>query len=102
MTALQGRSSDKTALSPRRRYRETPEVVAAIRRLVRVVGKRISTEDPDGLRLLVELENEVAAAWRQAIDGLRRTGFSDSDIGAELGCTKQAIAQRWPRDAGAS
>lgn len=90
----------KAALPPRRRrqrYRETPEVVGAARRLIRVVGKRIATEDPDDLLLLGDLEREVRQAWQVAIDGIRRSGFTDREIGEVLGTTRQAVEQRWPR-----
>ena len=97
MTDSQHRPVDKTGLSANRRYRETPEVVAAIRRLIRVVGRRLATEDPEDLRLLVELERELREAWVVAITGMRSTGATDGDIGQMLGTTKQAVAQRWPR-----
>lgn len=32
-----------------------------------------------------------------AVAGWRDCGFSDSQIGRELGVTKQAVQQRWPR-----
>lgn len=80
-----------------RRYRETPEVVAATRRLIRVVGKRIATEDPDDLHLLVDLERELRRAWAIAVDGLRASGYVDREIGQVLGTTRQAVEQRWPR-----
>jgi hypothetical protein len=88
---------DKVSLSKRRRYRETPEVVDGVRRIIRAIGKRVATEDPDDLLLLVALEREVRQAWATAIAGLRRSGYSDSQIGAVLSTTKQAIQQHWPR-----
>jgi hypothetical protein len=80
-----------------RRYRETPEVVAATRRLLRVVGKRVATEDPADLALLLELDEELRAAWKVAVTGIRRSGFTDREIGEVLGTTRQAVEQRWPR-----
>jgi hypothetical protein len=154
-TSVDGRPAGKATLPPRRRqrYRETPEVVAATRRLVRVVGKRIATEDPPDLLLLAELEQEVRRAkrkqaelivaavkagktdranpaqsvkprnskgqlqgqstrdpiktqvleeaakiaWEVAVQGIRRSGFTDREIGEALGTTRQAVEQRWPR-----
>ena len=81
----------------RRPYRETPDVVAATRRLIQSIGKRISTEDPDDLTLLVELDRDLHEAWQVAIAGLRHSGFLDREIGEVLGCSRQAIEQRWPR-----
>jgi hypothetical protein len=90
-------TGDKGALSARRRYRETAEVVGATRRLMKVIGKRIATEDPDDLRHLVQLEQELRQAWGIAIAGIRASGFTDSEIGEALGTSKQAVQQRWPR-----
>jgi hypothetical protein len=76
---------------PRRNYvgyRETPDVVAATRRLIRAIGKRIGEEDPDDLELLRRLEAEVDEAWRVALAGQRRAGFSDGDIARALGRTR--------------
>lgn len=89
---------DKDALSVRRSYRETPDAVAATRRLIRTVGKRVATEDPDDLRLLIALEQELRQAWAVAVAGIRSTGATDREIGRVLGTTKQAVAQRWPRE----
>lgn len=98
MTPKPSPPSGKATLPPKRRYRETPEVVAATRRLISVVGKRVATEDADDLKLLLELEQELRHAWANAILGLRRTGFTDREIGQALGTTRQAVEQRWPRE----
>lgn len=79
-------------------YRETPDVTAAISRLIRSVGKRLAGEDPVDLAHLQQLEDELTAAWATAVAGLRKTGYSDRDIGAQLGCTRQNVEKRWPRD----
>lgn len=78
-------------------YRETPEVVDAVVRLIRAVGKRIAEEDSEALELLRCLEAEVSDAWRVAVDGQRRAGFSDRDVAEALGVTRPAVTQRWPR-----
>jgi hypothetical protein len=91
------RPRGKVTLPPRRRYRETPEVVAATRRLIRVVGRRIATEDAPDLLLLRDLEQELRQAWQVAVDGIRHSGFTDHEIGQALGTTRQAVEQRWPR-----
>jgi hypothetical protein len=89
----------KDALPRRRRhqYRETPDVAAATRRLIRTLGKRIGTEDPGDLRSLIVLDEELRA-WRVAVAGMRQSGFTDREIGAALGTTRQAVEQRWPRN----
>lgn len=102
MTSGQSRSRGKATLPPRRRYRETPEVAGATRRLIKVIGKRVATEDPEDLRFLVQLEQELKQAWETAIAGIRSSGFTDREIGKELGTTRQAVEQRWPRTARAA
>jgi hypothetical protein len=92
-----GPRGGKATLPARRRYRETPEVVAATRRLIRVVGQQIATEDPDDLLLLRDLEQELGQAWATAVTGIRDSGFTDREIGLALGTTRQAVEQRWPR-----
>lgn len=89
----------KQDLPPVRRpsYRETPDVAAATARLIRSVGKRVATEDPDGLESLEQLDRAVRDAWSTAVAGLRASGFTDRDLGRQLGMTRQAIEQRWPR-----
>jgi len=37
-------------------------------------------------------------AWIDAVHGLRRTGYTDGQIGEALGVTKQAIQQVYGRD----
>lgn len=97
------RSTDKVTLSGRRpprrfSYRETPDVAAAVVRLVSAIGKRVADGDPEDLAALVAVERAVAEAFTLGVDGLRATGRSDGEIGRVLGVSKQAVAQRWPRD----
>jgi len=95
--SAQRRPADKPSLSPRRAYRETPDVVKATNRLILAVGKRVAVEDIADLRYLSRLESALEEAWRIAVTGLRATGYTDGQIGRQLGITKQAVAQRWPR-----
>jgi hypothetical protein len=81
----------------RQATREAPELAASARRLVVALGRRVADGDPDGLRLLADLRAAVGAAEQAAVAGLRRQGHSDGTIGAELGISKQAVRQRWPR-----
>jgi hypothetical protein len=96
----QAAAGGKAALPQERRqapYRETPDVASATARLIRSVGKRIATEDPDGLAALGLLQESLDEAWSAAVEGLRSSGYTDREIGAELGTTRQAVEQRWPR-----
>jgi hypothetical protein len=100
--------SDNRALSAKRAerpYRETPDVADAVGRLIRTVGRRVADQDPEDLVHLQALDAQLEKAWALAIAGIRQTGFSDSEtgfsdseIGAALGVSKQAVAQRWPRE----
>ena len=80
-----------------RRYKETGDVSAAVCRLIRALGKRVAEEDPEDLHVLVRVEQALDAAWTTAISGLRSTGYTDAQIGKALGCSKQAVQQRFPR-----
>ena len=92
------RPEGKVALPRKRRqYRETPEVANAVGRPIRALGNRISTEDPPDLEHLLSLDAELREAWRVAIEGIRCSGFTDKEIGAVLGTSRQAVEQRWPR-----
>ena len=90
------RSSGKQGLPVKRAYRETPDVVDAVCRLVRSVGKRVAGEDTDGIEQLSLVEAALSDAWTVAVAGLRRN-YSDRAIGDALGITRQAVEQRWPR-----
>jgi hypothetical protein len=99
MAADGRRPRGKVALPRKRRqYRETPDLTDAARRLIRSIGKRIATEDPESLELLLALDADLREAWRTAITGLRSSGFLDREIGQVLGCSRQAVEQRWPRE----
>jgi hypothetical protein len=95
--------SDKRALSAKRarrakQPRSDEDIVDAVLRMVRAIGRRAATADPDHARLLRLVDEELAEAWRRAVAGWRADGFSDAQIGREIGVTKQAVQQRFPRD----
>lgn len=77
--------------------RSDDEIAEAIGRMIRALGRRCATADPDTARLFVFLEGELADALGDAVVGWRAAGISDAQIGRELGVTKQAVQQRWPR-----
>ena len=88
--------ADRRSLSAKA-PRETDDVARATARLIEAVGKRVAREDPERLAELQRLDRALAKAWSTAIAGLRRTGYSDTDIGRQLGVKKQSVAERWPR-----
>lgn len=77
-----------------KRYRETPEVAAGAARMIRAVGAR-AAGDVDALPLLVDLGEEVERELRRAVAGVRRRGWSWTDVGRVLGTTRQAAQSRF-------
>lgn len=77
--------------------RSDEDLTDAIVRMVKSLGLRAATGDPDTAHLLSMVENELANSMALAVRCWRRTGYSDREIGRELGVTKQAVQKRWPR-----
>lgn len=90
-------SGNSTLTRKRRPAREPDETTAAILRMIRALGVQVGQGDPSELRLLLKVDAEIAAAYVAAIAGMRQSGFTDIDIGATLGVSRQAVQQRWPR-----
>jgi hypothetical protein len=95
-------SGDNSSLSTtrrrrRRRDREAPDVGEAVRRLVAALGRRAAEGDLDALVELERVADAIREAEAVAVDGLRRVGYSDGEVGRELGVSRQAVRQRWPR-----
>lgn len=95
--------SDKAALSPDRSRSSAPlarsddDIAEAIGRMIAALGRRCAVADPDTAHLLRYLQGELDDALSTAVAGWRAAGISDTHIGRELGVTKQAVQQRWPR-----
>ena len=87
----------RTSLTPKRagRVRENDEYAAFARRVLRAYARRIADGDIEALTLMVILADDLDDATRQAIDGLRESGYSWAEIGSRLGITRQAAWQRW-------
>ncbi len=87
---------------PRNRRRdvvENDEYAAFARRIVRAYARRVGTGDIEALGHMVGLAAELDAAIQDAVIGLRRFGYSWTEIGNRLGISRQAARQRWsPRD----
>lgn len=75
------------------------EVAEGIARMVRALGRRCAAGDPDSAVYLRMIRQALDAAEAGAVTGWRRQQFSDTQIGRELGVTKQAVQKRWPRTA---
>jgi hypothetical protein len=74
---------------------ENYEFTAFSGRILRAAGRRIATGDVDALPALAGLAAELDAAIGEAVAGLRKTGYSWTEIAARLGVTRQAAHQRW-------
>jgi hypothetical protein len=72
-------------------------LAAAVGRQVDALAERTRTEDPDALLLLLALDEKLADAFRVTVAGLRASGFLDREIGEQLGVSRQAVEQKWPR-----
>jgi len=86
------------ALTSNRRNRarvENDDYAAFARRIVAAHGRRIAAGDVERLRDLVALAEEVDRATDTAVAGLRRVGYSWTEIANRLGITRQAAQQPW-------
>ena len=79
----------------RRPVVENEQYAAFIRRVVRAHGRRVGAGDVEALADLVALSDHIDRAIGEAVAGLRRFGYSWSEIASRLGVTRQAAQQRW-------
>jgi hypothetical protein len=75
---------------------EDDSYAAGVARLIRTLGVRASA-DVQALRWLAGAVDHARAALAMAVDGCRARGYSDAEIGAALGITRQAVWKRFPR-----
>ena len=75
---------------------EDDSYAAGVVRLIRTMGVRASA-DVESLRWLAGAVEHARGALAMAVDGCRARGYSDGDIGAALGITRQAVWKRFPR-----
>ena len=95
--ACPGRCPVKKPLTPKRPYRvvENPEYAAFLRRVIRAYSRRVASGDIEAITAMARLAGDLEDATRQAITGLRDTGYSWADIAMRLGITRQGAQQRW-------
>jgi hypothetical protein len=84
-------------LTRKRRYRvvENDEYVAFLRRVIRAYSRRVASGDIEAITAMAALAGHLEDATRQAISGLRESGYSWADIALRLGITRQGAQQRW-------
>ena len=99
--ATEPRSDVNKSLTANRRRRvvENDEYAAFLRRVLAAYSRRVATGDIEAITDLADLADQVDTAIRQAITGLRATGYSWADIAARLGVTRQGAQQRWGGEA---
>ena len=91
-----------TALTPKRRTRhrrivENTDYAAFATRVIKAHGRRVADGDIEALTELADITKHLDAAIAHAVTGLRRHGYSWTDIATRLGISKQAAQQRWGR-----
>ena len=92
-----GRCAVKKSLTPKRRYRvvENDEYAAFLRRVIAAYGHRVAAGDIEAITAMAALADHLEDATRQAITGLRESGYSWADIALRLSITRQGAQQRW-------
>jgi hypothetical protein len=78
-----------------KRVVENPEYASFARRVLKAYARRVAGGDIEALRELSVFVSDVDAATRVAVAGLRRWGYSWTDIANRVGMSKQAAQQRW-------
>jgi hypothetical protein len=94
------RSDVKRRLTPKRRKpaAENDEYAAFSRRVIAAYSRRVAAGDIDAITGMARLADDLDAAIRRAVTGLRQRGYSWAEIGSRLGITRQAAQQRWGGD----
>lgn len=78
------------------RITENDAYAGAVVRQIKSMGRRAST-DLEALRWLAGAADYARVVLAMAVDGCRARGYSDGEIGAALGITRQAVGQRFGR-----
>jgi hypothetical protein len=78
------------------RVTENETYAAAVVRQIRSMGRRASA-DLEALSWLAGAVDYARDALAMAVAGARAVGYSDGEIGAALGITRQAVGQRFGR-----
>jgi DNA-directed RNA polymerase specialized sigma24 family protein len=78
------------------RVTENGTYAGMIRRQITSMGVRAS-EDLYALGWLAGAVDHARSALAMAVDGCRARGYSDAEIAAALGVTRQAVWKRFPR-----
>jgi hypothetical protein len=78
------------------RITENDTYAASVVRQIRSMGRR-ACADLEALQWLAGAADYARTALAMAVDGCRAQGYSDGEIGAALGITRQGVGQRFGR-----
>lgn len=79
----------------RRKEREAPEIGAMAARVLRALVRRAAGGDTEALEQLLQLEEQLPGAIRDAGAGLHRFGYSFTELGNVAGVSRQAARERF-------
>lgn len=74
---------------------ENRDYIQFCARAIRAASRRVADGDIEALGVLAGLGEELDDAITAAVNGLRAEGYSWSEIGHQLGISKQAAHERW-------
>lgn len=80
-----------------RRTYEAPDMAAFVGRTMRAMVRRADDGDLEVMSALASIQADLADAQAKAAAALRGKGYSWTDIGRELGMSRQAAQQRFSR-----
>lgn len=87
--------STRTRPRRARKWREAPELEAFLKRMARALTRRAAEGDLEALSALHGAAQAVDDAMGQAARELHGFGYSWTEIGREVGLTRQGARQRW-------
>lgn len=72
------------------------------RRWLRTLQREVARDDPEALRQMIQLRDELSAMIPAAAREIHQQGYSWTDIGTALGCSRVSAFQRFaePRESG--
>lgn len=78
-----------------RSFYEAPEMEAFMRRMARALARRAAEGDLEALAAIVAARADLADALEVGARGAHEHGYSWTEIGREIGITRQAARQRF-------
>ena len=88
-------SGGVSAVARAKQTYEAPEMGAMLGRMMRAMARRAAEGDTEVLSVLVEVEKALGEAKAEAARGAHTFGYSWTEVGRELGITRQAARQMY-------